>query len=266
MSIDSLAPFDVISRHEVEMRHNFRGFCTEALFSSYGRRVTYGSDISTTFGKVKMQNRENENLRKIWVGNVEIKSSEQKLRQYFSRWGNVEKVIKPPNHNYAFVIFSTKESVEECIGAKPHKVGGRLVEVELARQGWVDGKGITGLTQSGEEARATAEFERLKLRLEEREREVKLEVDKLGGMKQERDQKVEEVNDLKKVIAGLKRKEEAVKEKREMEQKIFVFKKTLESETSPDQMSVQCESKLGKTEQEKLAMKQKKMSEIMLKK
>ena len=237
----------------------------EALFNSYGRRVTRGSDISTSFGKVKMQNR--ENLRKIWVGDVEIKSSDQKLRQYFSQWGNVEKVVKPPNHNYAFVIFSSKESVEECIGAKPHKVGGRLVQVELARQGWTGGKGNTGgQRQSGKEGRATAEFERLKLRLEEMEREVKLEVDKLGGMKQERDQKVEEVNDLKKVIAGLKRKEEAVKEKREMEQKIFVFKKTLESETSPDQMSVQCESKLGKTEQEKLAMKQKKMSEIMLKK
>ena len=82
-----------------------------------------------------MQNRENESLRKIWVGNVETKTSEQKLRQYFSRWGNVEKVIKPPNHNYAFVIFSNKESVEECIGAKPHKVGGRLVQVELGRPG-----------------------------------------------------------------------------------------------------------------------------------
>ena len=215
--------------------------------------------------KVKMQNR--ENLRKIWVGDVEIKTSEQKLRQYFSRWGNVEKVVKPPNHNYAFVIFSSKESVEECIGAKPHKVGGRLVQVELARQGWTGGKGNTGgQRQSGKEGQATAEFERLKLRLEEREREVKLEADKLGGMKQDRDQKVEEVKNLIKAIAGLKRKEEVVKEKREMEQKILVFKKTLESETLPGQGSVQCESKLGKTEQEKLAMKQKKMNEIMLKK
>ena len=252
------------------MRLDFRGLCkvelhTEALFSPYGRRVTCGSDISTTFGKVKMQNR--ENLRKIWVGDVELKSSEQKLRQYFSQWGNVEKVVKPPNHNYAFVIFSSKESVEECIGAKPHKVGGRLVQVELARQGWTGGKGNTGgQRQSGKEGQATAEFERLKLRLEEREREVKLEVDKLGGMKQDRDQKVEEVKNLNKAIAGLKRKEEVVKEKREMEQKILVFKKTLESETSPDQGSVHCESKLGKTEQEKLAMKQKKMNEIMLKK
>ena len=185
----------------------------------------------------------------------------------------VEKVMKAPNHNYAFVIFSTKESVEECIGAKPHKVGGRLVQVELGRQGWAGGntgqicrggKGNTGQRQSGK--KATAEFEQLKLMMEEREREVELEVNKLGGMKQDRDQKVEEVKNLNKAIAGLKRKEEAVKEKREMEKKILVFKKTLESETPPDQESVQCESKLGKTEQEKLAMKQKKMNEIMLKK
>ena len=212
--------------------------------------------------KVKMQNR--ENLRKIWVGDVEIKSSEQKLRQYFSRWGSVEKVVKPPNHNYAFVIFSSKESVEECIGAKPHKVGGRLVQVELARQGWAGGKGNTGgQRQSGKEGQATAEFERLKLRLVEREREVKLEVDKLGGMKQDRDQKVEEVKNLNKAIAGMKRSEEVVKEKREMEQKILVFKKTLETGGSAaDLGSGQGGAKLGKTEEEKMAMKQMKMIKI----
>ena len=248
------------------MRLDFRGLCkvelhTESLFSPFGRRVTFGSDISTTFGKVKMQNR--ENLRKIWVGDVEIKTSEQKLRQYFSRWGNVEKVVKPPNHNYAFVIFSSKESVEECIGAKPHKVGGRLVQVELARQGWTGGKGNTGgQRQSGKEGRATAEFERLKLRLEEREREVKLEGAKLGGMKQDRDQKVEEVENLNKAIAGLKRKEEVVKEKREMEQKILVFKKTLETGSAADLGSGQGDAKLGKTEEEKMAMKQMKMIKI----
>ena len=216
-----------------------------------------------------MQTRENESLRKIWVGGVEVKISEQKLRQYFSQWGNVEKVIKHPNQSFAFVIFSSKESVEECIGAKPHKVGGRLVQVELGRQGWSEGKDNTGKErQSGnmKGQQATAEFERLKLRLEEGEKEVKLEVDKLSAMKQDRDQKDDEVEHLKKVIADLKRKEEAVKEKKEMEQKILVFKKTLESKTLSDQGSVQCESKLGKTEEEKLAVKQKKMNEIMLKK
>ena len=213
-----------------------------------------------------MQNRENESLRKIWVGNVETKTSEQKLRQYFSRWGNVEKVIKPPNHNYAFVIFSNKESVEECIGAKPHKVGGRLVQVELGRQGWDGGKGNIGSRQSGKEERATAEFEQLKLKLEEKERELKLEVDKLVGMKEDRDEKVEEVKKLNSAIAGLKRSEEAAKEKEEMEQKILVFKKTLESETASDQGPVQCDAKLGKTEKEKLAIKQKKMNEIKLEK
>ena len=54
-------------------------------------------------------------------------------------------------------------------------------------------------------------------------------------------------------------------EKKEMEQKILVFKKTLESKTLSDQGSVQCESKVCKTEQEKLAVKQKKLKEIMLK-
>jgi len=214
-----------------------------------------------------MQTRENESLRKIWVGGVEVNTSEQKLRQYFSRWGSVEKVIKHPNQSFAFVIFSSKESLEECIGAKPHKMGGRLLQVELGRQGWSGGKDNPGKErQPGSGHLPTAEFERLKLRLEEREKEVKLEADKLNVMKQDRDQKIEEVKRLKKVIAEMKRKEEAVKEKREMEQNILAFKKTLESKTLPDQGSVQCESKLSKTEQEKLAMKRKKMKEIMLKK
>merc|ERR1711990_902493 len=122
-------------------------------------------------------------------------------------------------------------------------------QVELGRQGWAGGKGNnTGQRQTGKEEQATAEFELLKLKLEEKEREVKLEVDKLGGMKQDRDQKVEEVKNLNKAIAGLKRNKEAVKEKREMEQKIEVFKKTLETGSAADQG----DAKHGKTEEEKM--------------
>merc|ERR1712192_6005 len=103
-----------------------------------------------------------------------------------------------------------------------------------------------------------------------KERELKVEVDKLGGMKRDRDEKVEEVKNLNKAIGGFKRNEEAAKEKKEMEQKILVFKKTLESKTSPpDQDSMsnnQSDAKLCKTEVEKLAMKQKKMNEINLEK
>merc|ERR1712181_6200 len=102
-----------------------------------------------------------------------------------------------------------------------------------------------------------------------KERELKVEVDKMGGMKRDRDEKVEEVKNLNKAIGGFKRNEEAAKEKREMEQKILVFKKTLESKTSSDQDSLindQCDAKLCKTEKEKLAMKQKKMNEIKLEK
>ena len=57
-------------------------------------------------------------------------------------------------------------------------MGGRLVQVELGRQGLADGKGNnTSKRRTGEEKHATAEFERLKLRLEGKEMEVKLELD-----------------------------------------------------------------------------------------
>ena len=227
------------------------------------------SETESYCGKVEnMHNGGDESLRKIWVGNMEIKTSEQKLRQYFSEWGNIEKVIKPLNHSYAFIIFSSKEAVQECIAAKPHKLGSRIVDVELgrARQGWA-GKGNTGNTrfrQPVKDERANADFQRLKMKLEEKEKELKLELDKVVNMKRERDLKVDEVENMKKAIAGLKRNEEAAKEKKEMEQKILVFKKTLEKKTSASQGSAGSADgeTTCKTEKEKLAMKQKKIIEI----
>ena len=225
------------------------------------------SETESYCGKVEnMHNGGDESLRKIWVGNMEIKTSEQKLRQYFSEWGNIEKVIKPLNHSYAFIIFSSKEAVQECIAAKPHKLGSRIVDVELgrARQGWA-GKGNTGNTrfrQPVKDERANADFQRLKMKLEEKEKELKLELDKVVNMKRERDQKVDEVENMKRAIAGLKRNEEAAKEKKEMEQKILVFKKTLEKKTLASQGSAGSGETTCKTEKEKLAMKQKKIIEI----
>ena len=224
------------------------------------------SETENYCGKVEnMHNGGDESLRKIWVGNMEIKTSEQKLRQYFSEWGNIEKVIKPLNHSYAFIIFSSKEAVQECIAAKPHKLGSRIVDVELgrARQRWA-GKGNTGNTrfrQPVKDERANADFQRLKMKLEEKEKELKLELDKVVNMKRERDLKVDEVENMKRAIARLKRNEEAAKEKKEMEQKILVFKKTLKK-TSASQGSAGSGETTCKTEKEKLAMKKKKIIEI----
>merc|ERR1711928_226155 len=55
---------------------------------------------------------------------------------------------------------------------------------------------------------------------------------KAKELKQIRDQKTKEIESLRKAIAGLKRREEAVKEKRAMQEQILAFKQNLENKTS----------------------------------
>ena len=80
----------------------------------------------------KMQNWKAENLRKLYVGNLATNTSEQSLRQYFGRWGNVLNVFNP-KRTYAFVTYSTEESAKECIGAGPHTLDGRVLHVDLGK-------------------------------------------------------------------------------------------------------------------------------------
>ena len=292
----------------------------------------------------KMQNWKTENLRKLYVGNLATNTSEQSLRQYFGRWGNVLNVFNP-KRTYAFVTYSTEESARECIGAGPHTLNGRVVHVDLGkndtrkgptekshkppyretrapptsgqresrdqgfdlRQVLEEKRSTSGGTrvqaahsrqgqQSAREKQATMEFDKLKEQLREKEGVLKLEEDKAKELKQIRDQKTKEVESLRKAIAGVKRREEAVKEKRAMQEQILAFKHNLENKTSaknivkdtlsenvvsnptpenlekktlPEQESESDppnHGRPGKTEKEKIALKLQKMKEINMKK
>jgi len=300
---------------------------------------------------VKMQNWKAENLRKLYVGNLATNTSEQSLRQYFGRWGNVLNVFNP-KRTYAFVTYSTEESAKECIGAGPHTLDGRVLHVDLGKNDTRKGpnntrKGPTEKShkppyretrapptsgqresrnqgfdlrhvleekrstsggtrgqvahsrqgqQSAREKHSTVEFDKLKEQLREKEGVLKLEEGKVKDLKQFRDQKTKEIESLRKAIAGVKRREEAVKEKRAMQEQILAFKQNLENKTSTrnivketlsenivrNSTSENLEKKTfpeqesesdppnhvrpGKTEKEKIALKLQKMKEINMKK
>jgi len=150
--------------------------------------------------------------------------------------------------------------------------------------------------QSAREKQTTVEFDKLKEQLREKEGVLKLEEDEAKALKQIRDQKTKEIESLRKAIAGVKRREEAVKEKRAMQEQILAFKQNLENKTSaknivketlsenvvsnptpenlekktlPEQESESDppnHGRPGKTEKEKIALKLQKMKEINMKK
>ena len=150
--------------------------------------------------------------------------------------------------------------------------------------------------QSAREKQTTVEFDKLKEQLREKEGVLKLEEGKVKDLKQFRDQKTKEIESLRKAIAGVKRREEAVKEKRAMQEQILAFKQNLENKTSaknivkdtlsenvvsnptpenlekktlPEQESESDppnHGRPGKTEKEKIALKLQKMKEINMNK
>ena len=178
--------------------------------------------------------------------------------------------------------FDLRQVLEE----KRSTSGGTRGQAAHSRQG----------QQSAREKHSTVEFDNLKEQLREKEGVLKLEEGKVKDLKQIRDQKLKEIESLRKAIAGVKRREEAVKEKRAMQEQILAFKQNLENKTSaknvvkdtlsdnvvsnptpenlekktlPEQESESDppnHGRPGKTEKEKIALKLQKMKEINMKK
>ncbi len=83
----------------------------------------------------KMTETVNEKV-KIYVGNLNYETSDTKLEEEFSEYGNVEEVAKIPTKPYAFVIMNDKEKAEAAIEKLDGKrLDGRQIIVELSDPG-----------------------------------------------------------------------------------------------------------------------------------
>ena len=78
-------------------------------------------------------------MRKLFVRNLNSKVTEEKIRDYFSEFGEIE-IVHLPAHSdsgkikgFAFVTFKESSSVDAVQMARPHRLAGTQVETTRAR-------------------------------------------------------------------------------------------------------------------------------------
>jgi len=77
-------------------------------------------------------------MRKIFVGNLNLNTTEEKLKEFFEQFGSTEIVQLPVNKEsgkpkgFAFITFEKASSVDACQAARPHKLVGNFIETTRA--------------------------------------------------------------------------------------------------------------------------------------
>ncbi|XP_065335056.1 heterogeneous nuclear ribonucleoprotein A3 homolog 2 isoform X3 [Cloeon dipterum] len=83
-------------------------------------------------------NNEPEQYRKLFIGGLDYKTTEESLKSYFEQWGEIVDVVvmKDPktkrSRGFGFITYSDSSMVDEAQNARPHRVDGREVEPKRA--------------------------------------------------------------------------------------------------------------------------------------
>lgn len=81
---------------------------------------------------------EPEQFRKLFIGGLDYKTTEETLRKHFEQWGEIVDcvVMRDPqtkrSRGFGFITYSRSGMVDEAQCARPHKVDGREVEPKRA--------------------------------------------------------------------------------------------------------------------------------------
>ncbi|XP_021950865.1 heterogeneous nuclear ribonucleoprotein A1, A2/B1 homolog [Folsomia candida] len=81
---------------------------------------------------------EPEQCRKLFIGGLDYRTTEDSLKAHFSKWGEIVDVVvmKDPktrrSRGFGFITYSRSFMVDEAQNARPHKVDGREVEPKRA--------------------------------------------------------------------------------------------------------------------------------------
>ena len=81
---------------------------------------------------------EEEQSRKLFVGGLSLNTTDDGLRDYFSKYGNLTDcvVIKVQGTNrskgFGFVTYETEEEADKCMNDRPHELDGRTVDAKRA--------------------------------------------------------------------------------------------------------------------------------------
>ncbi|XP_015792469.1 heterogeneous nuclear ribonucleoprotein 87F [Tetranychus urticae] len=86
----------------------------------------------------KSTNEEPEQFRKLFIGGLDYKTTEDTLRAHFAQWGEICDcvVMRDPqtkrSRGFGFITYSKSSMVDAAQSARPHKVDGREVEPKRA--------------------------------------------------------------------------------------------------------------------------------------
>ncbi|XP_052812525.1 heterogeneous nuclear ribonucleoprotein A1-like isoform X2 [Mya arenaria] len=80
-----------------------------------------------------------EEFRKVFVGGLDAKTTEDTLKEYFSSYGTIEncEIMKERNQaakskGFGFITFNNTETIDEIQKNRPHEVDGRKIETKRA--------------------------------------------------------------------------------------------------------------------------------------
>ncbi|XP_058839062.1 heterogeneous nuclear ribonucleoprotein 87F-like [Topomyia yanbarensis] len=82
--------------------------------------------------------REPEHMRKLFIGGLDYRTTDETLKAYFEKWGKVVDVVvmKDPktkrSRGFGFITYSKSYMVDEAQCKRPHKIDGRVVEPKRA--------------------------------------------------------------------------------------------------------------------------------------
>lgn len=82
--------------------------------------------------------REPESLRKLFIGGLDFRTTEESLKSYYEQWGEIVDVVvmKDPktkrSRGFGFITYSTSSMVDEAQSHRPHTIDGRVVEPKRA--------------------------------------------------------------------------------------------------------------------------------------
>jgi len=82
--------------------------------------------------------REPEQFRKLFIGGLDYKTTEDSLKKHFEQWGEIVDcvVMRDPNtkksRGFGFITYKKSHMVDDAQKARPHKVDGREVEPKRA--------------------------------------------------------------------------------------------------------------------------------------
>ncbi|XP_046982733.1 heterogeneous nuclear ribonucleoprotein A1, A2/B1 homolog [Schistocerca americana] len=81
---------------------------------------------------------EPEHVRKLFIGGLDYRTTDESLKQHFEQWGEIVDVVvmKDPktkrSRGFGFITYSRAHMVDDAQNARPHKVDGRVVEPKRA--------------------------------------------------------------------------------------------------------------------------------------